>query len=65
MFGAFRPGKLGLRSEACAETGLPKGRTELRGWGLAVADLNRDGRPDIAAGFGRNSAGSLEVWVQR
>ena len=50
---------------ACRETGLPRGRTQLRGWGLAVGDLDRDGRPDLAAGFGRDGAGSLEVWVQR
>lgn len=50
---------------ACPESGLPRDRNELRGWGLTVGDVNRDGRLDIAAGFGRASAGSLEVWVQR
>ncbi len=50
---------------ACRETGLPSGRSELRGWGLAVADVNGDARPDVAAGFGRGASGALEVWAQR
>jgi hypothetical protein len=49
----------------CPDSGLPAGRTQLRGWGLSVADVDRDGRLDIATGFGRNASGSLEVWVQR
>ncbi len=49
----------------CEETGLPLGREEVLAWGLAVGDVDRDGRSDIAAGFGRNGQGSLEVWVQR
>jgi hypothetical protein len=49
---------------SCASTGLPGARDELRGWGVVVGDLTGDGRPDLAAGFGRNSAGSLEAWTQ-
>lgn len=49
----------------CPETGLPAGRSELRGWGLAVGDVNGDGKPDLAAGFGRGDSGALEVWAQR
>jgi hypothetical protein len=51
--------------ERCTETGLPGGRPKLRGWGVAVGDVNVDGKNDIAAGFGRNGSGSLEVWVQK
>ena len=50
--------------EACPESGLPGGRADLRGWGLAVGDANGDGLPDVAAGFGKGVHGSLEVWVQ-
>jgi len=51
--------------EECNETLLPSGRYELRGWGVAVGDVNGDGRPDLAFGIGRNSKGALEVWAQR
>jgi hypothetical protein len=51
--------------ESCRDTGLPAGRSELRGWGLAVAEVNGDGKPDVAAGFGRGASGALEVWAQR
>lgn len=51
--------------EECTETGLPAGRTEFRSSGLALRDLNGDGKPDLAAGFGRDGKGSLEVWLQR
>jgi len=50
--------------ERCSESGLPAGREELRGWGLAVGDANGDGLLDLAAGFGKGTKGSLEVWVQ-
>jgi hypothetical protein len=56
-------GKGGWR--ACEDTGLPSIRENQRGWGVAVADVNHDGKPDIAAGFGRQGAGGLEVWLQR
>jgi hypothetical protein len=50
---------------ACPDAGLPGGRTELRGWGISIADVDGDRRPDVAAGFGRNTSGGLEVWLQR
>jgi hypothetical protein len=34
------------------------------GWGLAVGDVDRDGRPDLVAGFGSERYGALKVWVQ-
>lgn len=49
----------------CPDTGLPAGRPLTPGWGLSSGDLNGDGKPDLAAGFGRLGAGSLEVWIQR
>ncbi len=49
----------------CSETGLPHGREEIRSWGLTVGDVNGDGKPDLAAGFGRQGAGRIEVWIQR
>ena len=49
----------------CEDTGLPHGRNDLWGYGLAVRDLDGDGRPDIAAGFGLKGNGSLEVWLNR
>ena len=52
-------------SEERTETGLPAGRTEFRSSGLALRELNGDGKPDLAAGFGRDGKGSLEVWLQR
>jgi hypothetical protein len=51
--------------QECAQTALPEKHADQRGWGLAVQDVNGDGRADIAAGFGRDGAGSLEVWVQQ
>jgi hypothetical protein len=53
------------RWTACPDTGLPRGRTELSRRGLAVADVNGDGRPDLATGFGSEGSGRLEVWAQR
>lgn len=53
------------RFHACKGTGLPDARAPLRAWGLAVADVDADGRPDIAAGFAGAEAGGLEVWAQR
>ena len=53
------------RWKECTETGLPKGRTGIRSWGIALGDVNGDGKPDLAAGFGRRGKGSLEVWLQR
>ena len=35
------------------------------GWGLAVGDINRDGYPDIVAGFGSEGGGALRAWAQR
>jgi hypothetical protein len=49
----------------CKDTGLPEGRTTLRGWGLAVQDLNGDQRPDLVVGVGREGKGGLEVWFNR
>jgi len=55
--GAFR--------ECTQGSGLPAGRSELRGWGIAVEDVTGDGRADIVFGTGRNGAGAVEVWAQR
>jgi hypothetical protein len=51
--------------ERCTETGLPAGRSKMRGWGVTVGDVNADGLLDIATGFGRASQGGIEVWVQK
>lgn len=32
------------------------------GWGLVVGDINRDGQPDLAAGFG-DGGGALRAWA--
>jgi hypothetical protein len=55
----------GTRWKECTETGLPTERAGQRGWGIAVGDVSGDARPDLALGFGRDQAGSLEVWVQK
>jgi hypothetical protein len=49
----------------CTDVGLPAGRTEMRGWGVDVGDVNGDGKPDLAAAFGRQGKGSIEVWLQQ
>ena len=52
--------------KSCEDTGIPVEREgEPRGWGLTLGDVNGDGKLDLAAGFGRNGQGSLEVGVQR
>jgi hypothetical protein len=33
------------------------------GWGIAVGDINRDGYPDIVAGFGSDGGGALRAWA--
>jgi hypothetical protein len=50
--------------ELCSETGLAP-REPLRGWGLAIRDMNADGKLDIVAAYGRESEGAIEVWRQR
>jgi hypothetical protein len=52
------------RWKECEDTGLPRAREGVLGWGLAVGDVDRDGRADLLAGFGRDGRGSLEVWRQ-
>jgi len=56
-------GKGGWR--ACTDTGLPARGGPLRGWGVAVADLDHNARLDIVAATGRNNQGRIEVWLQR
>jgi hypothetical protein len=53
------------RWHECQETGLPQGRVGMRGHGLSIDDVNGDGKPDLAAGFGRNGQGALAVWIQQ
>lgn len=53
--------------ERCLEDGLPEYGGEdvdWRGWGLAIGDVNKDGKPDVAAGFGKAQKGRLDVWLQ-
>jgi hypothetical protein len=51
--------------ERCADAGLPGGHEDVRGWGVAVGDVNGDGRPDLAYAYGRAHNGALEAWIQR
>jgi hypothetical protein len=51
------------RWTACGETGLPAKGGDSRGWGVTVRDVDGDGLGDVTAAFGRDGAGSLEVWV--
>jgi hypothetical protein len=52
---------------ACSDTGLPEpGKREgLRGWGIAIRDVDGDGKADLVLAFGRTGLGGLEVWRQR
>ncbi len=35
------------------------------GWGLTVGDIDRDGLPDVVAGFGNEGGGALRAWWVR
>ncbi|MCP4002699.1 MAG: VCBS repeat-containing protein [bacterium] len=53
------------RWNECTDTGLPSdGGEEMRGWGLAVDDVNGDGLRDIVFARGRQSHGAIETWIQ-
>lgn len=59
-------GKGGL--ERCESSGMSfQGRPETkpRAWGIGIADVNKDGKPDVASGFGRSGGGALRFWLQR
>jgi len=49
---------------ACPDVGGTPERDTGRGWGIALGDVDGDGRPDLAAGYGSSPKGSLEVWLQ-
>ena len=54
--------------QRCKETGLPKGddtTEDIRGWGLAIGDLNGDGKQDLVGTFGRRGMGRVEAWIQQ
>jgi len=53
------------RWSECPKTGLPEGHERQFGYGVAARDVNGDGKPDLAAAFGRAPRGSLQVWVQK
>ncbi len=49
---------------ACGETGLPQEQAQIFGYGVTAADVNQDGKPDLAVAFGLAPNGSLQVWIQ-
>ena len=54
------------RWSECEDPGMPGERgPNNRGWGIALHDLDADGRLDVVAGFGRQGEGRLEVWRQK
>lgn len=49
---------------ACPGFGPDAPRADVLGYGVALGDVDGDGRTDLAAAFGRGRKGSLEVWLQ-
>lgn len=48
----------------CPEDTLPMDDPIGTGWGVAIGDLNGDGRMDIVAAFGAHQKGSVRAWFQ-
>ncbi len=47
----------------CPPGGPPLAESLAPGWGVAAGDIDRDGHPDLVAGFGSEGGGALRAWA--